>query len=79
MIEGYRFDSITIGGKIYNHDVEIRWTGEVLKWWREENHIFDVDNVERAVEQNPETIILGTGVYSFDMLIYFDKIRLTVG
>lgn len=61
MIEEYRFGSITIDGKIYNNDVEVRWTDEVLKWWREESHVIDVEDVKRAVEQNPDTIIIGTG------------------
>jgi len=63
MINEYKFGSITIDGKTYNHDVEVRWTGEVLKWWRKEGHVFDVEDVERTVKQNPETIILGTGAY----------------
>jgi len=61
MIKEYHFGSITINGKNYNYDVEVRWTGEVLKWWREESHVIDVEDVKRAVEQNPETIIIGTG------------------
>jgi len=61
MIEEYKFGSITIDGKIYNEDVEVRWTGEVLKWWRKEGHMVDIDDVKRAVEQNPDTIIIGTG------------------
>jgi hypothetical protein len=61
MIEEYKFGSITIDGKTYNYDVEVRWTGEVLKWWREESHVIDVEDVKRAIEQNPDTIIIGTG------------------
>ena len=61
MIEEYRFGSIIIDGKTYNHDVEIRWTNEVLTWQREESHIIDVQDVMRAIEQNPETIVIGTG------------------
>lgn len=61
MIEEYKFGSITIDGKTYNHDVEVRWTGEVLKWWRKEGHVIDVDDVKRAIEVNPETIIIGNG------------------
>ena len=71
MIEEYHFGSITIDGKTYNHDVEVRWAplqkfgggqaGEVLKWWRRESHIIDVEDVKRAIEQNPETIVIGTG------------------
>ena len=61
MIEEYRFGSITIDGQTYNHDVEVRWTGEVLGWQREESHVIDIEDIERAMEENPETIIIGTG------------------
>ena len=61
MIQEYRFGVITINGKTYNYDVEVRWTGEVLKWWRKESHVIDIGDVERAIEQNPDTIIIGTG------------------
>jgi len=72
MIEEYHFGSIKIDGKTYDHDVEVRWTPnqnkfstgqavEVLKWWRKEGHVVDFEDVRRAVEQNPETIIIGTG------------------
>lgn len=61
MIEEYRFGFIKIGGKEYNFDVEVRWTGEVLKWWRGESHIIDVKDLERAVNQKPNIIIIGTG------------------
>jgi hypothetical protein len=61
MIQEYRFDSITIDGKTYNYDVEVRWTGEVLSWWKKENHTIDVEDVGRAIEQGPEIIIIGTG------------------
>lgn len=61
MIKEYRFGSITIDNKSYNYDVEVRWDGEVLKWWRGESHIIDVEDIKRAVEQSPDTIIIGTG------------------
>ena len=61
MIEEYFFGSITINGKTYNHDVEVRWNDEVLKWWRKESHVIDAEDVKRAAEQNPETIVIGTG------------------
>lgn len=70
MIEEYHYGSITIDGKEFTHDVEVRWTpkdkptgqaGEVLKWWRKESHVIDAEDVKRAVEQNPDTIIIGTG------------------
>jgi hypothetical protein len=72
MIEEYKFGSITIDGKTYEYDVEVRWTPkeseapygagcEVLKWWREESHIIDVGDVKRAIGESPDTIIIGTG------------------
>ena len=61
MIEEYRFGSITIKGKTYDFDVEVLWTGEVLKWWRKESHLIDVGDVEKAVKLNPNTIVIGTG------------------
>ena len=61
MIEEYHFGLITIDGKTYTHDVEVRWTDEVLDWRRKESHVIDVEAVRRAVEQNPETIVIGTG------------------
>ena len=61
MIEEYHFGSITIDGKTYTEDIEVRWTGEVLKWWRSESHIIDVEDIKRVVKENPDTIIIGTG------------------
>ena len=61
MIEEYKFGSIVIDGKTYEYDVEVRWTGEVLKWWRGESHVVDIEDVERAIDQNPDLIIIGTG------------------
>jgi hypothetical protein len=61
MIEEYKFGSLTIGGKTYHDDVEVRWTGEVLDWPRPESHVIGVADVARAIKQNPETIVIGTG------------------
>lgn len=61
MIEEYKFGFIKIDGKEYDFDVEVRWTGEVLRWQRKESHIFDLEDIQRAIEQNPEVIVFGTG------------------
>ena len=64
MIEEYHFGSITIDGKRYNDDVEVRSMSsktEVLDWQKDESHNINVDSVKRAVEQKPDTIIIGTG------------------
>ncbi|GAI13979.1 unnamed protein product, partial [marine sediment metagenome] len=61
MIEEYKFGFIKIDGKTYNDDVEVRWTDEVLDWPRKESHVIDVEDVQRAIGENPETIVIGTG------------------
>lgn len=61
MIEEYRFGKIIIDGKTYNYDIEVEWAGEVLEWQRRESHVVGVEDVRRAVEQNPDTIVIGTG------------------
>ncbi|MCD6500587.1 hypothetical protein J7K42_01045 [bacterium] len=60
-IEKYHFGSITINGKTYNHDVEVRWSGEVLDWRRKESHLIAVEDIKRALGQSPEVIVIGTG------------------
>jgi len=61
MIEEYHFGYIKILGKDYNHDVEVRWDGTVLPWWRVESHVVDLEDIQRALKQNPDLIIIGTG------------------
>lgn len=61
MIEKYHFGSITIDGKTYTDDMEARWSSTVLSWVRADSHHINVEAVARAVEQNPETIVIGTG------------------
>jgi hypothetical protein len=61
MIEEYHFGSITIDGVTYRHDIEVRWTGDVLPWSFRKRHVIDVEEVKRAIEEKPEVIIIGTG------------------
>ena len=61
MINEYQFGSIVINGKTYNHDVEVRWNDQVLDWWRKQSHIIEIEDIQKAIEQKPEIIIIGTG------------------
>lgn len=61
MIEDYQFGLITVDGETYHHDVQVFWTGEVFDWWRKESHVIDAEDVIDTVEQNPESIVIGTG------------------
>lgn len=61
MIEEYNFGFIKINGRNYDYDVEVRWTNEVLAWPFRERHLIDAEEVRRAIEQKPDTIVIGTG------------------
>jgi hypothetical protein len=61
MIEEYKFGFIRINGKDYDHDVEVRWTDEVLPLVMKERHKIDAEEVKKAVDQKPDTIVIGTG------------------
>lgn len=61
MIEEYYFGLININGQKYTHDVEVRWNDEVLSWWRKESHLINPEDIKRAIEMNPELLIIGAG------------------
>lgn len=61
MIEEYRFGKITINGQDYDYDVIVDWNGEVLKWTRKSSHTVDEEDIEEALDKEPEVIIIGTG------------------
>ena len=61
MIQEYKFGLMVIDGKTYTEDIEVRWTDEVLDWSKEDSHIIDIEDIVRALEENPETIVIGTG------------------
>jgi len=74
MIEEYHFGSITIDGRTYTNDVEVRWTPkeskapleaslEVLEWWRKEGHSLHPEDLEEVTEASPEVLVVGTGAY----------------
>jgi len=61
-IENYSFGKITIDGQEFTYDIEIHsWDGKILKWWRKESHLFDKEDIERVVKEEPEIIVFGTG------------------
>ena len=59
-IDSSTFGSITIDGKIYNHDVYIFPSGKVEE--REHSHVFSREQIEYLLEENPEIVIVGKGV-----------------
>jgi len=61
MIEDYHFGYIKINGKVYDYDVEVRSDGEILRWQRKQSHLFDIEDLKRALAQNPKVLVFGTG------------------
>src|SRR5208337_468549 len=68
MIEGTSFGSITVDGKIYDHDVIIRLSGEVLKRKKKlskkyygTSHVISEDEAKFVFEKGCEQLILGSG------------------
>ncbi|MDO8639446.1 MAG: MTH938/NDUFAF3 family protein [bacterium] len=68
MIEEYKFGYIIIDERTHDQDVEVRWTDDVLAWRRKDSHIIDVEDIRRAAEQNPDTIVIGTGESGIAMI-----------
>lgn len=69
-IESTQFGSITIDGKLYEHDVVIRLSGEVVKRKKKlsrklygTSHVISKDEAEFVYEKGCRQLILGTGQY----------------
>jgi hypothetical protein len=61
MIEFYNFGRIVIDGKEYTSDVII-YPGRVdSSWWRKEGHRLQVVDIDKAIAEKPEILIIGTG------------------
>jgi hypothetical protein len=61
MIEFYNFGRIVIDGKEYTSDVII-YPGHVdSSWWRKEGHRLQVVDIDKAIAEKPEILIIGTG------------------
>lgn len=58
-IDSSAYGSVTIDGKTYSHDVYVLPSGKVLE--REYGHTFTREQIERALEENPDVVIVGKG------------------
>ena len=61
MIEHYSFGRIVVDGKEYISDVIIYPDHVDGNWWRKEGHRLQVVDIEKAIEEKPEILIVGTG------------------
>ena len=61
MIEHYDLGRIVIDGKEYTSDVIIYPDHVDGNWWRKEGHRLQIVDIEKAIEEKPEILIVGTG------------------
>jgi len=61
MINSYHFGNITINGKNYTEDIWIDLNNRVHTWWRGSSHIIEKKDLEKALKEVPEVVVIGTG------------------
>ncbi|MCX7778956.1 MAG: MTH938/NDUFAF3 family protein [Patescibacteria group bacterium] len=61
MINSYHFGNIVIDGKDYHQDVWIDCDNQVHSWWRSSSHLIEKNDLEKAISQKPEIVVIGTG------------------
>jgi hypothetical protein len=61
VIEAYEFGRITIDGRDYTHDLIIHPQRVDDTWWRAQGHRVTLADLETALADNPEVVIIGTG------------------
>jgi len=61
MINSYHFGNIVIDGKIYSEDIWISLDGKVNSWWRSSSHIIEKKDLEEALKEKPEIVVIGSG------------------
>ena len=63
MINSYDFGRIVIDGTAFTTDVIIFPDRVEDNWWRKDGHVLHAADIESAVEEKPEVLIVGTGKY----------------
>lgn len=62
VIDSYQVGEITIDGKAYSSDVIIFPDRVQGSWWRIKAHELCLQDIADAIAENPEVLIVGTGV-----------------
>ena len=62
-ITGYEFGKITIDGKTYTSDVIIAPDRVFDAWWRKQGHSLAIEDLEQALREKPQILVIGTGYY----------------
>ena len=62
-ITDYSFGHIEVNGRVYDSDVIITPEGVQDRWWRKEGHKLAIEDLDRVVAAEPDTLIIGSGYY----------------
>jgi len=61
MIEAYEFGVIRIDGREYDRDLIVSKERVFEHWWRREGHLVQIEDLDEALREKPEVLIVGTG------------------
>lgn len=61
MIESYNFGIIVIDGQKYTSDLIIFPDRVESSWWRNTGHRLCLQDLESAIKEEPEVLVVGTG------------------
>ena len=62
-IESFSFGHITIDGSEYTDDVIIYPWAVDDTWWRDEGHVLKMQDLDEALDADPEALVVGTGAH----------------
>ncbi len=60
-IEQFRFGEITVDGQRYTDDLLLLGDRVRPRWWRKEGHLLQLTDLEEALHDKPEVLVVGTG------------------
>jgi hypothetical protein len=61
MIESYHFGRMAIDGRTFTADLIILPDRILTNWWRKEGHLLCLDDLNEALKEGPDALVLGTG------------------
>ncbi len=61
MIDSYDFGQIVINGRRYTSDVIVFPDKVKADWWRKEGHQLCVEDIEEALKEKLDVLVVGTG------------------
>lgn len=65
MVSEYKFGRIVVDGVVYTQDVIIMSGVGIIvpNWRREQGHLLGLNDLKEAIQNKPDTIVIGTGAY----------------